>query len=109
VPGLAALGVFIAGAFFLFNYVAPSGTIITAPPPVDPNSPQFRPSPGSPVVVNDFNDLPILKHTGDSPLLGFSPTQVTVLLFGGALVSGFLVYVLVKSRAGVLPPEQGLN
>jgi hypothetical protein len=110
VPGLAALGVFIAGAFFLFNYVAPSGTIVTAPPPVDPNSPQFSPGPGSPVVVNDFNDLPIQKHTGDSPLLGFSAAQVTVLLFGGALVSGFLIYVLVKYRTGgVLPPEQGLN
>lgn len=109
-PGLAALGVFVVGAFFLFNYVAPSGAVVTAPPPVDPNSPQFSPRPGSPVVVNDFNDLPIQKHTGDSPLLGFSPMQVTVLLFGGALVSGFLIFVLVKYRTGsVLPPEQGLN
>lgn len=108
-PGLAALGVFIAGAFFLFNYVAPSGVNVTEPPPIDPNIPPYSPSPGSPVVVNDFDDASVQKHTGDSPLLGFSPTQVTILLFGGALVAGFLIYVLVRCRSSVLTPEQDLN
>lgn len=110
-PGLAALGVFIAAAFFLFNYVAPSGAVVTATPPVDPNSPIYSPSPGSPLVTDDFNDVP-MQHPGDSPLLGFSATQVTVLLFGGSLVAGFLIYVLVRYRctdAGVLTSEQGLN
>lgn len=108
-PGLAALVVFIAAAFFLFNYVAPSSIVSIIPPPVDPNGPLYNPSPGSPVVVDDFNDMPILDHRGDYPLLGFSPTHVTILLFGGALVSGFIFYVLVRCRSGVLEPEQDLN
>ncbi|MEW6604094.1 MAG: hypothetical protein AB1351_05330 [Thermoproteota archaeon] len=111
VPGLAALGVFIAAAFFLFHYVAPSGTVVTAPPPVDPNSPPYSPSPGSPIVTDDFNDVS-MRHSGNSPLLGFSAMQVTVLLFGGVFVTGFLIYVLVRYRcnnAGVLTSEQGWN
>ena len=111
-PGLAALGVFIAGAFFLFNYVAPSSTnaAISNHSLIDPNSPIYSPSPGSPVVVDDFNDVPVQKHTGNFPLLGFSPTQVTVLLFGGSLVAGFLIYILVRYRSGgVLMPEHDFN
>ncbi|HEX7031669.1 MAG TPA: hypothetical protein VF172_01590 [Nitrososphaera sp.] len=97
VPGLAALGVFISAAFFLFNYVAPSGTVVTSVPPVDPNSPLYSPSPGNPVSTSDFSDV-LMRHPGDSPLLGFSEMQVTVLLFGGALVAGFLIYVLIRCR-----------
>ena len=110
-PGLAALTVFVAGAFFLFYYVEPSGLVAPAPPPVDPNDPSLHPSPGSPVVVDDFNDLQIPRHTGDAPLLGFSPAHVTVLLFGGALVAGFIIYLLVKYRCNnsVLAPEQDWN
>jgi hypothetical protein len=111
-PGLAALGVFIAGAFFLFSYVAPSNTNAVSGnhPLVDPNSPLYSPSPRNPLVVNDFNDMSVQTHTGNFPLLGFSPTQVTLLLFGGALVSGFLIYILVRYRSGsVLMPEQDLK
>ena len=107
-PGLAALTVFIATAFFLFYYVEPSGLVAPASPPIDPNNSTFRPSPGSPVVVNDFNDLAMPLHTGSAPLLGFSPVHVTVLLFGGALVAGFIICLLVRYRCnnGVLTPER---
>lgn len=110
-PGLAALGVFIAVIIFLFYHVAPNSLVATAPPPIDPNNPPYLPGPGSPVIVDDFNDLSIQRHTGDSPLLGFSPTHVTVLLFGGALVAGFIIYLLVRYRCsnGVLTPERDWN
>lgn len=110
-PGLAALMVFVAAAFFLFYYVEPSGLVAPAPPPVDPNDPSLHPSPGSPVVVDDFNDLAMPRHTGDAPLLGFSPTHVAVLLFGGALVAGFIIYLLVRYRCSnsVLAPERDWN
>lgn len=108
-PGLAALVVFIAVVLFLFHYVAPT-SITTIPHPVDPNSPPYNPSPESPIIVDDFNDMAIQKHTGDYPLLGFPSTHVTILLFGGALVSGFLFYVLVRYRDGsVLVSERDLN
>jgi hypothetical protein len=110
-PGLAALTVFIAAAFFLFYYVEPSGLVAPASPLIDPNIPTFQSSPGSPVVVDDFDDLAMLRHPGDAPLLGFSATHVTVLLFGGALVAGFIIYLLVRYRCNnsVLMPERDSN
>jgi hypothetical protein len=109
-PGIAALSVFLAAAFFLFYYVAPSG-IGTGPPPANPNSHGFLPNSGSPVVVNDFDDIAMPRHTGNFPLLGFSPVHVMILLFGGALVAGFIIYLLVRYRCqeSVLTPEHGWN
>lgn len=111
VPGIAALGVFLAAAFFLFYYVEPSSVVTPGPPPADPNSHGFLPDPGSSVMVNDFDDIAMPRHTGDFPLLGFSTMHVTTLLFGGALVAGFIIYLLVRYRCkgSVLAPEQGWN
>jgi len=110
-PGLAALGVFTALIIFLFYHVAPNSLTAPAPPPIDPNNPPYLPGPGSPVIVNDFNDMSLQRHTGDSPLLGFSPTHVTTLLVGGALVAGFIIYLLVRYRCSnsVLTPEHNWN
>jgi hypothetical protein len=43
--------------------------------------------------------------------LGLSPMNLAMLLFSGALVAGFIVYVMVKYRGdkGVLKPEQEWN
>jgi hypothetical protein len=113
VPGLAALAVFIAGTFFLFYYVEPSGLVSTAPPPANPNALPFQPDPSSQPIVDD---LPApQRNTGgdnnDLSWLGFSPLQMTILLFAGALVAGFMVYLMVKYRCdgGVLAPEQEWN
>jgi len=48
---------------------------------------------------------------GDNSVLDFSPMLMTVLLFSGALVAGFLVYLLFRYRCNdsVLAPEQGWN
>jgi hypothetical protein len=109
-PGLAALAVFIAANFFLFYYVEPSGRVVEAPSPVDPNGPPLPPSPGSPVTADD---IPVAEHGRAVELfwLGLSPMNVTMLLFAGALVAGFIVYVMVKypSDRGVLTPERGWN
>ncbi len=110
-PGLAALTVFIAATFFLFYYVEPSGLVAPTTVSIDPNNSTFPPSTGSPVVVNDFNDLAMPRHPGGAPLLGFSPIHVTVLLFGGALVAGFIIFLLVRYRdnSTVLTPERDWN
>lgn len=111
-PGLAALAVFIAASFFLFYYVEPSSLVATAPPAIDPNSPSFQPRPGNPLVVDDFDDLQMQRHTGDSALLGFTPMHVTILLFAGGLVTSFIIYLLVRYRcntSSVLTSEQDWN
>ncbi|AFU57431.1 hypothetical protein Ngar_c04870 [Candidatus Nitrososphaera gargensis Ga9.2] len=109
-PGLAALAVFIAGTFFLFYYVEPSGLVSTAPPPADPNALPFQSAPQSPLTVDDL-PAPQRNTGGDLPWLGFSPLQITILLFAGALVAGFVVYLMVKYRCdrGVLVSEQEWN
>ena len=111
-PGLAALAVFIAASFFLFYYVEPNSLVATTPPPIDPNSPSFQTHPSNPAVVNDFDDLLIQGHTGDLELLGFAPLHVTILLFAGGLVTGFIIYLLVRYRcnnSSVLTAEQCWN
>lgn len=109
-PGLAALAVFLAASFFLFYYVEPNGLVVTAPPPIDPNDPSFQPGPGNPAIVEEF-DIPRQAGNTDDPLLGFSPLHVTVLLFAGGIVAGFIVYLLFKYRcnSSVLPLEQDWN
>jgi hypothetical protein len=106
VPGLAALASFIAVVFFLFYYIEPGGPIAEAPSPADGNVP-LPPSPGSPVRAED---IPVAEHdiTVELFWLGLSPINVTVLLFVGALVAGFIVFVMVKYRP-VLTPEQNWN
>jgi hypothetical protein len=110
-PGLAALAVFVAASFFLFYY-EPSSPVVDAPAsvPVNPDAPPPLPSPGSPVRAED---IPVAEHDRTVELfwLGLSPMNLTMLLFAGSLVAGFIVYVMVKYRGdgGVLAPEQGWN
>jgi len=110
-PGLAALAVFMAASFFLFYYVEPS-LVATAPPPFDPNDPSFQLRLDNPSVVDDFDDLLIQEHTGDIALLGFTPMHVTTLLLTGGLVSGFIIYLLIRYRCksnSVLTSERDWN
>jgi hypothetical protein len=105
-PGLAALAVFIAGAFFLFYYVEPNGLVATVPPPADPNALPFQ---SSSLTVDDLP--PPQRIAGNLSWSGFSSLQMTILLFAGVLVAGFVVYLMVKYRSSrsVLAPEQEWN
>jgi hypothetical protein len=109
-PGLAALAVFVAASFYLFYYVEQSGPAVEGPSLVNPDAPLLPPSPGSPVRAED---IPVAEHGRTVELfwLGLSPMNLTMLLFAGALVAGFVVYVMVKYRTDgrVLAPEQGWN
>lgn len=110
-PGLAALAVFMASSIFLFYYVEPN-LAANPSPPIDPNAPSFQPHINNPLVVDDFDDLPIQKHTGDIALLGFTPIHVTILLLAGGLVAGFIIYLLVRYRcnnSSVLTLERDWN
>ncbi len=106
-PGLAALAVFIAGGFFLFYYVEPNGLVVTTPPPADSSSLPFQSSPTGSLTVDD---LPApQRNSGSLFWLGYSPMQITIFLFAGTLVSGFVVYLMVKYRCDgddVLVSEQ---
>jgi hypothetical protein len=101
VPGLAALAVFVAASFYLFYYVEPSG-ISSSVPPVAPE--QQIPLPGDQMAaVKEIAQMssPRMGPTGTHFQLvsNFSADLITGLLFAGALVSGFLVYVMVKYRS----------
>ncbi|HEV8405136.1 MAG TPA: hypothetical protein VGQ13_04425 [Nitrososphaera sp.] len=109
-PGLAALAVFMVGIFFLYYYIEPSRPAAESPLPVDPNAMPFPASPGSPVTKDD---IPVADHGRAVELfwIGLSPMNLTMLLFAGALVAGFVLYVMVKYRGdkGVPTPEQHWN
>lgn len=107
-PGMAALAVFVAAAFFLFYYVEPNGSEPTSFP-VDTN----RVPTGSPgyVTGNEVRNMDAQMDTSSSHgeiVANFPPALITGFLFAGALVAGFLVYLLVKYRCreSVLTVEQ---
>ena len=108
-PGLADLAVFVSAAIFLFYYVEPNGILSEVRTPIDPS--QQIPRTDQPVTVDDLLGAPPLDAGSSSHgdiVSNFSPTLVTSFLFAGALVAGFLVYVLVKYRSSdVLAAEQG--
>ena len=114
-PGISALAVFLAAIFFLFYYVEPNGLVVQAPPPVDDPASQLPASTYDRSITIDesvqMSSQKVAAARGDSNLIDFSPVLSTVLLFAGALVAGFLVYLLFRYRCGdsVLAPEQELN
>jgi hypothetical protein len=114
-PGIAALAVFLAASFFLFYYVEPNGLVVQAPPPVDDPASQLPASTYDRSMTIDesvqMSSQKVAAARGDSNSFDFSPVLLTVLLFAGALVAGFLVYLLFRYRCGdsVLAPEQDLN
>ncbi len=99
-PGIAALAAFIAAAFFLFYYVEPSDAAQIAPPLVDPNR-HVPDSSSQPMTAADLLRLsPDVGAGSHGELISnFPPSLVTGFLFAGALVAGFLVYVLVRYRS----------
>jgi len=110
-PGLAALAVFVAASFYLFYYVEPSGITPSSVPPVAPE--QQIPLPSDQMTRTDMAQMSGQKMgpagTHFQLVSNFSADLITGLLFAGALVAGFLVYVMVKyrSREDVLTIEQG--
>ncbi len=110
VPGIAALAAFIAAAFFLFYYVEPNDLAPSAPPLTDPSR-QIPDSSSQPMTANDLLRLsPQNAGAGSHGELvsNFPPSLITGFLFTGALVAGFLVYLLVRLRSNgdVLQVEQ---
>jgi hypothetical protein len=108
VPGMVALAVFIAAAIFLFYYVEPNGI----EPEAFPVNPDGVPMQGSapPITMNDLRDLERESDPSSHAniVANFPVSIITGFLFAGAVVAGFLVYLLVKYRCreGVLTVEQ---
>ena len=108
VPGMVALAVFIAAAFFLFYYVQPSGS----GPEAFPVNPDKVPLQGTnpPITMNDLQALERESNPSSHAdiVANFPVSIITGFLFAGAIVAGFLVYLLVKYRCreGVLTVEQ---
>jgi len=109
VPGIAALAAFIAAAFFLFYYVQPNDPAQISPPLVDPSR-HIPDSSSQPMTATDLLRLsPDVGAGGHQELISnFPPSLITGFLFTGALVAGFLVYLLVRYRSNgdVLQVEQ---
>lgn len=108
-PGMAALAVFIAAAFFLFYYVEPSRVEPDAFP-VDPDRVQIQNSP-PPITIDELQKLDTQQRSASSHadiVANFPVNLITGCLFAGAVVAGFLVYLLVKyrTRESVLTAEQ---
>jgi hypothetical protein len=107
-PGMVALAVFIAAAIFLFYYVDPNGI----EPETFPVNPDGVPMQGSapPITMNDLRDLERESDPSSHAniVANFPVSIITGFLFAGAIVAGFLVYLLVKYRCreGVLTVEQ---
>lgn len=100
IPGLGALAVFIASAYFLFYYIEPSSPV-PAMPPIDPDS-QLPAQISQPTAINDMlqSSAQTAGPGGSHGQLvsNFPPSFLTTFLFAGAVVAGFLVYVLVRYR-----------
>jgi hypothetical protein len=115
-PGMAALAVFLAASFFLFYYMEPNGLVVVqAPPPIDNPESQLPASTyDRPATIDEsvqMSSQKVAAARGDSNIHDFSLMFLTTLLVAGALVTGFLVYLLFRYRcgSGVLAPEQGWN
>jgi hypothetical protein len=108
VPGMIALAVFIAAAFFLFYHVEPSRTEPESFP-VDPDRVPLQGS-ASPITPSEVRVIDTQEsQSNHSDIVANFPTSIiTGFLFAGAIVAGFLVYLLVKYRCreGVLTIEQ---
>jgi hypothetical protein len=109
-PGMGALTVFIAAAFFLYYYIEPTRD---EPPtfPVDasrmPPTEQSRPFSASELQQLDPRGMGFASDHAEI-VAGFPVGLLQGFLFAGAAVAGFLVYLLVKyrTRQDVLALEQ---
>jgi len=106
-PGMIALAVFIAAAFFLFYYVEPNRTA----PESFPVDPERVPLQGSAATVTksdvqELNNQDSVSSHADI-VANFPISLISGFLFAGSLVAGFMVYLLVKYRCreGVLTVE----
>ncbi|HKU50358.1 MAG TPA: hypothetical protein VJP79_10430 [Nitrososphaera sp.] len=121
VPGLAALAVFVAAAFFLFYYVAPN-QLEPETFPLDPARIPAIDAGAPPVTIDELQrlDAQVESYSSHGEIVAnFPPSLITGFLFAGALGAGFLVYLMVRyrcrestnsdngsSNAGVLVSEQ---
>lgn len=108
-PGMGALTVFIAAAFFLFYYVEPS-RVEPETFPVDPNRVPTA-NLGSQIAIDELRMLDPLDASSsnhDEIIANFPTTLITGFILAGAIVAGFMVYLLVKYRyrENVLKVEQ---
>jgi hypothetical protein len=99
VPGMVALVVFLAAAFFLFYYVEPT-RIGPEEFPVDTGRVPVQDS-APPITVDEMQKLNPQQESVSSHadiVANFPTSLITGFLFAGAVVAGFLVYLLVRYR-----------
>lgn len=102
VPGMVALAVFAGASYFLLYHARVPDMGVPQDMGVAPYDYQVTP--------DDLAEISRLK--AGAAVAGAVPTlPVMAMLFAGALVVGFIVYILVRYRcpAGVLVPEQPQN
>ena len=106
-PGLGALAVFIAAAFFLFYYVEPNGLVVRGPPPIDVNQP-FNAWRSQPVTIDEYLEMSRERVEAERPKPVFEswPSLLASLLLVGSLVTGFVAYLMIRCRDPVLAAEQ---
>ena len=94
-PGIGALAVFVAVAIFLFYYVEPNSVA----PVQFPVNPDRLPPAGTPPPAAEINESQNgISGSHREIVSNFPMSLVTGFLFAGALVAGFLVYLMVKYR-----------
>ena len=110
-PGLGALAVFIAVAFFLFYYVEPNGLVLREYPPIDVNGQPFNEwsSSSRPVTIDEYIEMSRERAEAERPKPVFEswPSLLAGLALVGSLVTGFVVYLMIRCRDPVLAAEQG--
>jgi hypothetical protein len=109
-PGLGALAVFIAVAFFLFYYVEPNGLVVREYPPIDVNNQPFNSWHSQPVTIDEYAEMSRERVEAERPKPVFDswPSLLAGLALVGSLVTGFVVYLTIRCRDDpVLAAEQG--
>jgi hypothetical protein len=106
-PGLGALAVFIAAAFFLFYYVEPNGLVVREHPPIDVDQP-FNGWRSQPVTIDEYVEMSRERVEVERPKPVFDswPSLLAGLALVGSLVTGFVVYLIIRCRDPVLAAEQ---
>lgn len=95
VPGIAALAVFAAAGSFLFQY---SQLDYVAPMPVAPYD--WEAARPTPEESAELSHQKVVAAGGSS---GLSESVMTAMVFAGAAVAGFLVYIVARYRSTAEP------
>jgi hypothetical protein len=95
VPGIAALAVFVAAGSFLLQY---SQLDYVEPTPVAPYD--WEAARPTPEESAELSHQKVVAAGGSS---GLSESVMTAMVFAGAAVAGFLVYIVARCRSAIKP------